>query len=105
MIPLSVAVWKMDMRGHKKNQSPERRPWQGRVRDDGGWTRDVEIAKGDQIQDSRHAFEVKRTSPAGWPMFGCVWVQLGDRRCRDPKESHRDHRAAKLPDASNFPWR
>lgn len=30
----------------REKQSPERRPWQRRMRDDGGWTREVEIAKG-----------------------------------------------------------
>lgn len=105
MIPLAAAVWKMDVRGHEKNQSLERRPWQGRVRDDGGWTREVEIAKRGQIQDSRYGFEVKRTSPAGWPMSGYVWVQLGDRECRDPTESHQGCRGARLSDAPNFPLR
>lgn len=65
----------------------------------------MEIAKRGQIQDSRYGFEVKRTSPAGWPMSGDVWVQLGDRECRDPTESHQGYRAAGLPDAPNFPLR
>lgn len=56
----------------REKRSPERRPWQRRMRDDGGWTREVEIAKGGRIQDSRCVLGHKKDKLCGLARV-CVW--------------------------------
>lgn len=55
----------------REKRSPERRPWQQRMRDDDGWPREVEIAKGGRIQDSGCVFGHKKDKLC-W--LGRVWV-------------------------------